>query len=168
MYEYIPMTKKKKEFFTVAILSVLATALFCFSMQSVWPYPALWQAASVLLLVAVVMLVSKCLLRSFVYRVAPRRDAAEDAPPDFTVIECYGKRSTVVCRISIADIEEITPITQENKKQISEAAKGKPLYRYYSELSPQNAYQLTVQNGEEVFYLCIVADERLIEMLKMY
>lgn len=166
MYEYIPTTKKKTEFFAVAILSVLATVLFCFSMQAFCPYPALWQMASVLLLVAVIMLVSKCLLRRFVYRVAPRKDAAEEAPPDFTVIECYGKRSTVVCRISIADIEEITPIAPENKKQIAEAAKGKPFYRYYSELSPQNAYQLTVQTGEEFFYLCIVADDRLIEMLK--
>ena len=166
MYEYIPTVKKKKEFFTVAILSVLAVFLFCFSKQSFCPYPGFLQMACMFLLVAVIMLVSKCLLRSFVYRVAPRRDAAEDAPPDFTVTECYGRRSTVVCRISVTDIEEIAAVTPENKRQLAETAKGKPTYRYYSELSPQNSYRLTVRNGEDVFYLFIVSDEQLIALLQ--
>ncbi len=168
MYEYIPTAKKKREFWTVAILSVLAAFLFGFSTQPFCPYPAFWQLASVLLLVAVIMLVSNCLLRGFVYRVAPREDTDEESPCDFTVTECYGKRKTVVCRISLADIVEITPITAETRKLLAKSTRGKPTYRYYAELSPQNSYLLTVQNGEEHFYLFIVADERLIEMLEKH
>jgi len=165
MYEYIPNSKKKKELWLVAILSVTAAVLFTCSKQSFCPYPALWQTASVVLLVEVVMLVSNCLLRSFVYRVAPREDAP-DAPCDFTVVERRGKQHSTVCRISVGDITQILPITAENRKQLTKETRGKPTYRYYAELSPQPLFRLTVQNEEELFYLFIIADERLMEMLK--
>ncbi|MBR3895253.1 MAG: hypothetical protein IKJ35_08950 [Clostridia bacterium] len=166
MYEYIPTAKKKREFWTVAILSVTAAILFVFSTQPYCVYPALWQLTSVVLLVAVIMLVSNCLLREFLYRVAPREGIDGGFSLDFTVVECHGKRRTVVCRISVEDIKEIVPLTPENKKQFFKTPRGKFVYRYVSRLAPRNACRLTVRNEEEVFYLFIVADECLLEMLK--
>ncbi|MBQ7346430.1 MAG: hypothetical protein IJW55_00580 [Clostridia bacterium] len=166
MYEYTPKTQKKKEFLIVAILSVAAAFLFCCSTLPSCLYPSLWQLTCVFLLVAVIMLVSKCLLRSFVYRVAPREDVEGDAPPDFTVTECYGKRSAVVCRISVADIEAVTPVTPQNRKALAAMGKGKSVYRYFSELSPQNLCWLTVRDGDNLFYIRIVADENLISALQ--
>lgn len=167
MYEYTPRSRRKKEFWIVAILTLAATFLFCCSTLPNCPYPSLWQLTCVVLLVAVIMLVSKCLLRSFIYRVELREGASVDeAAYDLIVLECYGKRRTVVCRVALSDIENVRCVTQENRKELFKQLRGKQVYRYFSELTPTNSYLLTLSNADMEGYLWIVADERLLLMLQ--
>ena len=113
------------------------------------------------------MLISRYVMRRYVFRIEPRADAAPDAPLDFVVTEHYGRRVSTVCRISVADIEQIIPITPENRRALTAHQKGRFFYDYTADLFSQNRYLLLVQSGEHRFVARILADERLLMLLKM-
>ena len=148
------------------MLTVFAVFLFCFSKMPFCPYPSFWQLSCVCVLVAVIMLVSKCLLRNFVYRVSVCESGAWQGRPELTVFERYGKRSAVVCRIALSDIAEITAVTEENRHKLAKTLHGATVYRYYSELFPTSEYLLQVHCGDETAYIRIIADQALLQWLQ--
>ncbi len=162
MYQYEPKSKKVREKTILLILLLIAVAAFASANIPGILFPSLLQLFAVFALVGVVMIVSRCLLRRFVYQVGPREDAPEGTPYDLVITEIYGNRREVVCRIALTDIREITRITRENRKEISAITKRKRVYHYTEELFPEDYRMLTVEMEEEVFYIKIAANEDLI------
>lgn len=166
MYEYSPKTPRKKEILLSVTLFGIGAVLFAVSQIPDLPFPALFQLAMLVFFTAGVMVLSLCVLRHYVYRIAPRDTDAGDGPPDFTITEYYGRRVTVVCRVSLRDIEDVTPVTPQNRVALSASLKGKRVYRYTSELFDAKPYLVTVADGEDRFYLRIAADEAIFLTLK--
>ncbi len=167
MYEYDPKSPKKEE--KAIVLGLLAIAAILFGVGAIpgIPYPALYQFAAVFSLTGMVLVLSRCLLRRYTYAIAAREDAAPDAAPDLVITEFYGNgnRAAVVCRISLSDIEEVLLLTRENRKSVSSLLKKKRVYHYLAKLIAKNIYLLTVRDEDEIFYIRILADEKLISAL---
>ena len=166
MYEYAPLLTKRKERMIAILLLFLGLGLFGFSRIPGIPIPVIYQALGMLCLVATVGLVSRYLTRRYTYRVEPRDDGVEDNVPDLVITEHYARRVLVVCRISVADIVEILPITDENQAEIKEKRGKQSFYDYTADLFSQNRYFLTVSDGEHHFCMRILADEELLKWLQ--
>ena len=164
-YEYDPKSPKKPEKLLTFGLLALAALFFGVSQIPGIPYPALFQLCMIFALIGVVMLVSRCLLRRFTYTVC-ESDSPGRTAPDLVVTEYYGNHVTVVCRISVTDIAEVTRLTSENRKTVSQALKRQRVYHYTAQLWGEGLYLLKVLDEDEVFYLRIVADNTLISALK--
>ncbi len=164
-YEYDPKSDKKREKLAMMGLLILAAALFGFSQIPSLPYPSLAQLLMVFSLVGVVMLVSRCLLRRFLYAVVPS-DTGVIGARDFVITEYYGNHVSVVCRISVSDIAEVTRLTHENRKEISQKLRQQRVYYYTAQLWGDGFYLLTVRDEDEVFYIRILADTELLDTLE--
>ncbi|MBE6553748.1 MAG: hypothetical protein E7666_05335 [Ruminococcaceae bacterium] len=165
-YEYDPKPDKKREKLAVWGLLALSAALFAISQLPRLPYPSLAQLLMVFALVGVVMLVSRCLLRRFIYAVVPS-DSNVAGGRDFVITEYYGNHVSVVCRISVSDITEITKLTRENRGEISQKLRRQRVYHYTAQLWGEDFYLLTVRDEDEVFYIRILADANLLNTLKL-
>lgn len=163
MYEYAPVLTKRKERL-IAILSLfMGLMLFGFSQINGIPFPVIYQLVGIAFIAAFIILISRYLMRRYVYAIEA---AGENTAPDFVVTEYYGRRISVVCRISVTDIEEILPITRENRKELRAKQKGRFYYDYTADLFSQNRYLITVTDGEHHFCARILADEELIKWLE--
>ena len=165
-YEYAPKSPRKREKLVVFGLLALAALLFGAARIPGIPYPALIQLCMVVALIGMVMMTSRCLLRNFVYDVREPESGIGTAP-DLVITELCGARATVVCRISVEDIAEITRLTPENRRETSEMLRGQRVYHYTAELWSDDFYLIRVLDGDAVFYLRIIADNGLVSALKL-
>jgi hypothetical protein len=72
----------------------------------------------------------------------------------------------VVCRVSVADIEKIRPITKDAKKEARQMQKGRLFYDYTADLFSKNRYLLMITDGEHRFCARLLADEELLKWLE--
>ena len=165
MYEYTPELPKRKERLIAVLLLFLGLCLFGFSQVNGIPFPIIYQFLALCALAATIILVSRYLMRHYVYSIVPREDDREGDTPDFVVTEYYGKRISVVCRVSLDDIEEILPITKETKKTVRGLQKERLFYDYTADLFSQNRYLLTITDDEHRFCARLLADEELLKWL---
>lgn len=166
MYEYNPGLTKKRERLISVILLLLGVALFAFSQIKGIPFPVIYQLLALAALTAFIILLSRYLMRRYTYRVMPRSHTGDGMPPDFVVTEYYGRRVTVVCRVSVNDVEEIIPITKENRREWKANQGGRFFYDYTSDLFSKNRFIIVVTDGEHRFTARILADETLLNLLK--
>ncbi len=167
IYLYEPKLPKKYERLIALITALLGVALFAVSQIPALPIPALYQFLGLVSLTASIVLVSRYLMRRYVYSIEMRTDGGEDAPPDFVVVEHYGRRVSTVCRVSVAEIEEILPLTRENRRQAATLQRGRFFYDYTADLFSANRYLVSVQSGDHLFVARILADEALLRYLQM-
>ena len=160
MHEFSPKPKKIKEKIIMSISLLLGAVSY--GVGTLLPYPALYQLFTVFCLTVAVLITVRYLLRDYIYRVIPK----DDGTLDLTVTEIMGKKRTVVCRVLVEDIKAIIPLAAIPRKELSKKYKGKPLYRYVSELQPQEAYLLEIFDERMPYYLEISADKTLIALLK--
>ncbi|MBQ8431796.1 MAG: hypothetical protein IJX28_02825 [Clostridia bacterium] len=159
MYEYAPGREKRKEKRFLLLGALCAIGLFAASRIPGVLFPWILQFLSVALGSVLLLLASRCLLYSYVYRVG-------DA--ELTIVEYCGKRRTVVCRIYLSDILSVEEIRRENRRERLALCKGGRVYSYLGEWFPSRYYLLTVRDGEERFYLKINADSGLLQAFSMY
>ena len=159
MYEYAPKLKKLREKIWMSVCLFFGVLLYGFG--QILPYPILYQLISVLLLTAAVLITVRYLLRDYIYRVTVK----EDGSADFTITEVMGKRKTVVCRISVGEIQEITPLLGLSPKEISQKCGKAVLYRYVSQWKPSSPYLLEIFDDEKSYFLEISADQGLVDLL---
>ncbi len=160
MYEFAPKPKKLREKIWMSICLFLGVLLYCFG--QILPYPILYQLTSVLLLTAAVLITVRYLLRDYIYRVTFNEDGTM---ADFTVTEVMGRRKTVVCRISVLEICEITSLSGLSSKEISKKCEKAPLYRYVSQWKPLNPYLLGIFDDEKNYFLEICADQKMVDLI---
>lgn len=163
MYSYTPKLKKQREKLLSGALFALGIAVFLPTLYPKTPLPALFQLVSLLLLTASLSIFIRYLMRDYTYAV--EKSEKETDFPDLVITERYGKRLTVVCRVSVDEIETATPINAQNRKTLKETLKGKRLFTYVAEMQPRNLFLLKVRMDDEIFYLKVVADRELISIL---
>ncbi len=164
MYEYAPKPKRRREKLILALSLIFGALSFAFSLFEWMLYPAVCQLAAVGFFTVSVVMLSRYLLRDYVYRVEPR-GWDEDGPLDLTVTEIYGKRRQVVCRVALSDIRESVRVNAENRKSLAKATKGKRLFVYTPEMGDGEAVLLTVSDGDTQYFVKICADEGLFSAL---
>ena len=162
MYEYFPREPKRKELLILFGLLGGGFFLFGISKNPSLPFPAILQLLSVVLFCGVVVVLTRYLLRDFSYSIEPRDGVGA---PDLVVREFCGKRISVVCRISLGDVVEVRPVCAKEARDLAKQRKGRCVYNYTCHITPKGLYLLTVRDGESLYDLRIVADERLISYL---
>ena len=165
MYEYTPIYTRKKELLTVSALLAVAAVLMVASKLPWTSLPALWQLASFVLFTGAILVTVRFLMKSYTYCVSFDGESASQAP-EFTIVERSGKRVQTVCRILLSDILEAERVTKENGASLKAKRRGKNTWQYYAELSAPDLCQLTVQDGDEWYFLLLQADDRLLSFFK--
>ena len=161
MYEYIPKLNKSREKIWLGVCMIVGA--LAYGVGNLLPYPALYQLLSVAAFVVAVLISVRYLLRDYIYRITPKSDG-EGA--DLTVVEVMGKRRSVVCRVSVSDIQSVTSLTERRRQKMSNSCEKIAVYRYVSEFQPQNAWLLEVLDDEKTYFLEICADSELISLLE--
>ncbi len=165
IYEYAPCSKKKREKITLALCLCLSAAGFALAELFHVFFSILFQLFGIAMLFVALLIFMRCLMRRYVYHVEKREDSAEETPYDFVITEFYGSHRSVVCRISVDEIMGATRITRQTEKEFSSRRRGKRVYTYTDLLVPENGYVLEVCHEDEQFFVRILADGRLLELL---
>lgn len=166
MYEYDPHSTKKTEKTVLFILLVLAVVLLLLAEIPQILFPFFYQLVAFLCLMGAILLTGRCVLRRFTYRIEPRQDVPECELLDLVITEYHSHQAGVVCRISVADVEDVLHLTPENRKEVSAMLRKKRVYHYTAQLYSSNTYLLTVRDEDEIFYIRLLADEQLLSFLK--
>ena len=161
IYEYAPRFQKKKEKLLCYGLLGLAALLIAASYIPGAPYPGMIQLLGLGAIVAMIMVFSMCVAHHYTYSIVER----EGRSPDFIITEYYGKRVTVVCRVSVDAVMTATPWNEETRRTFEEKKKGLHSYTYTGVLFDEKQYYLDVEEDGVSFFVRICADECLIRML---
>ena len=161
MYAYRPNFQKKKEKLLCLFLALLGAVLYGSSQIPNAPFPGLIQILGIACFAAAILLISMCLMRRYDYVL----EENENGSYDFIITEYYGRRQMAVCRVSLADIQSVLPLTSETKAQRKSLKKQGKHYSYTGVLFDEKRYLVEMQaHGEHVF-VCICADETLLNLL---
>ncbi len=163
MYEYSPKEKKTREKALFWISLLLGSFSFGISSIEGIALPFLYQLFAVLFFTAAVVVAVRYLMRSYRYRLEQT-----DCGIDFTVTEQYGKRITVICRISLEEIKEIRAASEMDKGQTRKWIGQKLLYPYVASIRPKDLAYLLAQSNETQYLIKICADEGLIDAIKRH
>ncbi|MBQ9784748.1 MAG: hypothetical protein IJW29_04535 [Clostridia bacterium] len=158
MYEYAPKFEKKKEKRLTALVLVVGLLIYFVSYIPNVPYGVLFQIAGICGMAAMILLFSLVVARNYVYTV--KED--EEGELDFIITEFYGKRRTVVCRVSVSSIRMAIPCNEETQAQLASEKNGKRLYNYTGVLFDEERYCLKIVEGGETFLVKICANKDLI------
>ncbi len=166
MYEYTPNRKKTRELITALTLTGVAIAVYYVSQIPKIPYPVLFQLGAVFLLVGAIILITRFVMRSFTCRVEP----TDAGVADFVIVEHYGRRDTVVCRISLDQVRSVERPDRQNRQALAEKQKGKRVYHYTAEFSAPDlcvveAAEEDTSGNEITVFIRICADETLFDIL---
>ena len=161
MYCYEMVGKKRKEAFLAISLLILSVLFFAFAEFPAGLLPQLFRLVGFLHLTAFLGVLLFCFLQSYLYCIEAGESAYTEAP-DFVILQRRGRQTRTVCRISVLDVQAVQRVTPENRKALHTEIKGRRVYHYCDRIRPDNLYLLTVTEGEDVCYIRIMADERLL------
>ena len=162
MYEFAPKPKRTREKLWMSVCLLFGVLSYGFG--QILPYPMACQLLSIILLTAAVMITVRYLLRDYSYRL----DEGEGDLAELTVTETMGRRRTVVCRVSVADIGQILVGPEDVNAVSRRKMKKKGLYRYLSQIRSDQSVFLEILDDGNRYFLEILADQRLISMLKQH
>ncbi len=161
MYEYKPSYSKKKECLASCILALLAVLLLALSRLQGILFPALIQAAAVLLLAGAVLLLSRFVLRSYVYRI----EQGDNGERLLVILETVGKRTRTVCRLSTAYVTDALTLTDENRAREKKRRHGEMVWHYYAEWKASDLCAVRMQTPDESFWILLQGDKTLLTLL---
>ncbi len=165
IYEYAPTFKKRREKITLLLCLCLSVAMFAMAQIPRMLFPVLLKLLGIGMLFASLMVLTRYLMRRYVYRIEEKEGAEEETPYDFVITEYYGNHRSVVCRISVDEILGATHINRQTEKEFSSKRRGKRVYAYTDLLVPENGYVLDVCHEDEQFFVRVLADKQLLELL---
>ncbi|MBR2925970.1 MAG: hypothetical protein IKC31_00075 [Clostridia bacterium] len=165
MYCYKPSSQKKREKGLLIALLLLAVACFGSARIPSVFLPALLRVVGAFSLMGALVVLFRYLLRSYCYAVE-KREGDDGAPMDFVITERYGRYASVVCRISLSEVEQIEDITPQSRKEIARRTKNARVYSYIGELLPADARLLTLHGEDGCIYLKIQANDALIAAIE--
>ena len=164
MSEYTSPAKKAREIATAIMLFGLAIGIYYLSQIPGVPLPVLFQTASVLLLTFAVLVITHFVMRRYTCRLEQNQKGSVD----FVIVEHYGRRDTVVCRVYASQILFAARRTAESRKASAEKRKGKPFYRYTANFSTSDRVlaEVKMEETDETFFLEFAADDAFLAQLK--
>ena len=157
LYEFAPRLNKIREKIVMSVCLLLGS--LAYGVSGFFSYPALYQLLAVTLLAGAVLVIVRYLLRDYVYAI--HADEGGEAC-ELVIVEILGKKQTVVCRVSLADVRSILPRVLFSKL---ERGRDAEVYRYVSEMFPERAFYLEIANEEKRFFVEICADRTLEELV---
>lgn len=161
MIEYAPkFAKKKEKLLTFSALAVGLLVYFASYIPGV-PYGVLFQIAGIGGIAVMILLFSLVIARNYVYSI----EADENGVLDFVILEYYGRRRTVVCRVAVESVEMAVPRNEETLAAYKSDRKGKHAYNYTGVLYDEERWFLRISEGGEVFFVQICANKDLISAL---
>ena len=164
MYEYTPNPSKRDERLLFWLLIGCGLLLFVFAQTA-------GLGASVRLLLSCLSALPSALslyvcfalmLRRYTVRVLPR----EEGGTDLTVTETLGRRTRVVCRIGLEQIEEVVSERGKSRATLAAMTQGRACYAYFADLRSEYPLCLTVRDGEDRICLRFSSEKRLEDLLK--
>lgn len=164
IYSFSSKSKKTKEKLLLAGFWTFGAMLMFLSLLPGFPFPFLPQFFAVCLFAAGISLLSKSFLRSFTYEIV--RNGQNPDVPDLVVTERAGQRSTVVCRISVGDVQDAFSLPANQQKAFFRLCRGKQTYRYTDEWLPEQLLTLVLKRGSNAEYLFLSFDKELLSFLK--
>ena len=105
IYEYAPQFPKRRERLLCLFFLFLGAALFLSTYLPEIPVRWVFQLLAVASFTAMIMILGMYLMRRYVYTVTE----GEGSEPDFVITEYYGRRKTVVSRVSVSSVRSVTP-----------------------------------------------------------
>jgi hypothetical protein len=164
MYAYRPTFKKKKEKLLAWFLTALGIILYITARIPGAPVPGILQILGVFCLAGMILLVSMCIMRRYEYVL----EQNDDETVDFIITEYYGRRTTVVCRVSLAEVCSVLPLTKETEEQYKALKKQGTHYSYTGLLFDEKRYLVEMQAHGEHIFIRICADETLRGLLEKH
>ena len=163
MYEYQPKESKKREKSIFWITLLLGS--FCFGVSRIAEIalPFLYQLLAVLFFAAAVVVAVRYLMRSYRYRLEET-----DRGVDFVITEQLGKRTQVVCRISVDEICELRAASIMSRREGKDWIGKKILYPYVASIRPTDLVYLLAESNETQYLIKICADQGLIDRINHY
>lgn len=162
MYEYAPVFEKKKEKQLTYGLMAAGLALYLAgAFIPSLPSPGLFQLLGIFCLVGMILLFSLCISKRYVYSI----DETESGGVDFIITEYYGRRITVVCRVSVGSVMAAIPVNEETRKNFASHKAGNRVYNYTGVLFGEERWYLKIEENEERFLVQICANDDLIRLL---
>ena len=130
-------------------------------------YPVIYQLGTLVFLSVGAYLLVRCVLKQYVYEITENGERRLE----FVVTEVVGKKRTVVVRLLLNDISQITVLESKKGKELPTKKKnddGKlPLvYKYDNRLVAKRRCYVEVNKEDTV--LIIPEDEKLIEIVNGY
>ena len=157
LYEFEPRLKKIREKIVMSVCLLLSS--LAYGVSNFLPYPSLYQLLAVILLTVAVLMIVRYLLRDYVYAI--HADENGEAS-ELIIVEIMGKKQSVVCRVSLADVDKMIPCALFLK---SELRRQTEIYRYVSEMVPENAFYLEISSAGKQFVVEILADRTLEKLI---
>ena len=158
MYEYIPPRKGVSARLLVLGLLLLSVAFFVLAFQFSALAP-LFQSLGLFLLLPTVQIAARYIILRYLYRITPY----ESGEVDFEIYSYRGgNKMQLICRVGLEEITAVTPLTDANRR----AKKGMPRYNYCPELSPKDAYLLSITNADGSCEVLFSPDQKLLEILR--
>ena len=163
MFELIPQKSNKKAQGLVILFTVSALLmLFLSSVLRNIPYIWTVQLLAIILLTVTVFLVTRYIMKVFIYRITDR-----DGSADLTVTEgtTAGKKQVTVCRISLDSIKSLTVLEGEACSLRSLRRERKKVFDYRPDLLPDKSLLLLSDEGGDECYVCLSYDDGLYSLL---
>ena len=162
MYEFAPKADKKREKLWMIGSLGLGALFFVGSYLPQMPLPSVLQMIAFACFAFAIIVVSKYLLCTYVYRIEISEPSGER---ELVVIELCSRRIRTVCRLPLSSIVSVQEITLKNRRAFMRQCREKTVYRYMGEMNPERMIGLEVSYGEEQFGLLILYDEGLKNLL---
>ncbi len=160
MYEYSFIPEGKNKYAQLLCLLGFAAGLGFFYTANLLSPPFIYQTLGVCFLVLAIFMATRYLVKQYAYSTTDRGLEGYD----LVINEINGKKSTVVCRISI---DEITDFLPAHRKTGKELRRDKPLcFNYCPEMFPKGAYYVKASLPEGVALIKFCPDEKMIKILK--
>lgn len=155
--EYVcaPRIRRCRAWWYILALLLLTVALWILPTQADIPYPLVFFFFSLLSLTVALLLISRCCMCRYVYRIV----ATEDGGFDFVVDEVRRLRTFCVCRIEVEALRAMEPIGRGRH------ARPDFDWQVYGNRS---RYLLTMTDGEKTVTARISPDTVLVSMMTDY
>jgi len=155
---YSPEQAKKNAYILSILLFIAAfTALFTASLT---PTRAIMQLIAVGCITGGIFILSRYALQTFVYRL----DDADSENNDLTVHRIQGKRSTAVCRLSIASLVHIEKKTDET--DFTKNGKITSRHNYTVNLTPVSVYLFYFKEQDSLLLIQLECNDAFADAIR--
>lgn len=153
MYDYKP-PRGNSNAKMAALLCFLASVVAFVGAALVPKFPSVLQCIGLILLVPVIQITARYLILQYLYRLR----AIDGGGVDFEVYAYRGgARMQLVCRIGLAEITAVKPLSEENRT----APSGLRRYNYHPDMRPRAGTVLSITNGDGDCEILIAPDAHL-------
>ena len=159
MYEYSFIPEQKNKYAQFLCILGFAIGLGFFYAANFLKPPFVYQTVGVCFLVVAIFMATRYVVKQYAYSTTDRGMAGYD----LVINEIGGKKSVVVCRISVDEIIEFVPTERGEGRRLR---RDKPFcYNYCPEIFSKEAYFIKASLPEGTALIKFCPDEKMVTIL---